>query len=189
MVFLAVNNVVSFTKTCFYRKRGTVTKRNYVETFHTKMWGPQPHVLIFFLISSSFSVSYTVANLVVWMSQKSYNIIWFYDIIISTLRGKFTSNYCRIIAKDYCRKWSYVRIKQAFRVSRETFNFLLSKIEDNVTKTETVETPLSARKRLIVSLQTGEGRLLPHNPKNDWCWRINRCMRQHAIEKYFLKWK
>ena len=34
LVFLAVENVVSFTKTCFYRKRGSVTMRKYVETFH-----------------------------------------------------------------------------------------------------------------------------------------------------------
>ena len=33
LVFLAVENVVSFTKTCFYRKRGSVTMRKYVETF------------------------------------------------------------------------------------------------------------------------------------------------------------
>ena len=32
-VFKAVENVVSFTKKCCYRKRGTVTMRNYVETF------------------------------------------------------------------------------------------------------------------------------------------------------------
>ena len=34
LVILALENVVSFTKTCFYRKRSTVTMRNYVETFH-----------------------------------------------------------------------------------------------------------------------------------------------------------
>ena len=34
LVFLAVENVISFTKTCFYRKRGSVTMRKYVETFH-----------------------------------------------------------------------------------------------------------------------------------------------------------
>ena len=36
-VFLAVENVVSFTKTCFYRKRGSVTMRKYVETFHVNI--------------------------------------------------------------------------------------------------------------------------------------------------------
>ena len=34
LVFLAVENIISFTKTCFYRKRGSVTMRKYVETFH-----------------------------------------------------------------------------------------------------------------------------------------------------------
>ena len=33
LVFLAVENVVSFTKTCLYRKRGSVTMRKYVKTF------------------------------------------------------------------------------------------------------------------------------------------------------------
>ena len=36
-VFLAVENVASFTKTCFYRKRGSVTMRKYVETFHVNI--------------------------------------------------------------------------------------------------------------------------------------------------------
>ena len=34
LVFLTVENVDSFTKTCFYRKRGRVTMRKYVKTFH-----------------------------------------------------------------------------------------------------------------------------------------------------------
>ena len=34
LVFLALKNVVRFTKTCFYRKRSSVTMGNYVETFH-----------------------------------------------------------------------------------------------------------------------------------------------------------
>ena len=37
LIFLAVENVVSFTKTCFYRKRGSVTMRKYVETFHVNI--------------------------------------------------------------------------------------------------------------------------------------------------------
>ena len=37
LVFLAAENVVSFTKTCFYRKRGSVTMRKYVETFHVNI--------------------------------------------------------------------------------------------------------------------------------------------------------
>ena len=37
LVFLAVENVASFTKTCFYRKRGSVTMRKYVETFHVNI--------------------------------------------------------------------------------------------------------------------------------------------------------
>ena len=42
--------------------------------------------------------------------------------------------------------------KQTFRVSRETFNFLLSKIENDMTKKETAEIPISASKRLAVCL-------------------------------------
>ena len=34
LVFLALENVASFTKTPFYRKRSSVTMCNYVETFH-----------------------------------------------------------------------------------------------------------------------------------------------------------
>ena len=34
LVFLAVENV-SFTKTCFYQKRGSITMPKYVETFLT----------------------------------------------------------------------------------------------------------------------------------------------------------
>ena len=37
LVFLAVENVASFTKTCFYRKRGSVTMRKYVEMFHVNI--------------------------------------------------------------------------------------------------------------------------------------------------------
>ena len=37
LVFLALGNVVSFKKRCFYRKRSNVTMRNYVETFHTNI--------------------------------------------------------------------------------------------------------------------------------------------------------
>ena len=42
--------------------------------------------------------------------------------------------------------------KQTVRVTRETFNFLLSKIEHDITKKETAETPISASKRLAVRL-------------------------------------
>ena len=37
LVFLAVENLASFTKTCFYRKRGSVTMLKYVETFYTNI--------------------------------------------------------------------------------------------------------------------------------------------------------
>ena len=37
LVFLALKNVVSFTKTRFYRKHNSVTMRNYVETFHANI--------------------------------------------------------------------------------------------------------------------------------------------------------
>ena len=37
LVFLALENVVSFSKTCFYRKRSNRTMPNYVETFHTNI--------------------------------------------------------------------------------------------------------------------------------------------------------
>ena len=37
LIFLAVENVVSFTKTCFYRKRGSVTMRKHVKTFHVNI--------------------------------------------------------------------------------------------------------------------------------------------------------
>ena len=37
LVFLAVENVVSFTKTCFYRKRGSVTMHKHVKTFHVNI--------------------------------------------------------------------------------------------------------------------------------------------------------
>ena len=34
LVVLTVENVVVFTKNCFYQKRGCVTMRNYMEMFH-----------------------------------------------------------------------------------------------------------------------------------------------------------
>ena len=37
LVILALENVVSFTKTCFYRKQSGVTTRNYVETIHANI--------------------------------------------------------------------------------------------------------------------------------------------------------
>ena len=37
LVFLALENIFSFTKACFYRKRSSVTMRNYVETFYTNI--------------------------------------------------------------------------------------------------------------------------------------------------------
>ena len=37
LVFLAAENVVNFTKTCFYRKRGSVTTCKYVQTFHVNI--------------------------------------------------------------------------------------------------------------------------------------------------------
>ena len=37
LVFLTLENVVSFTKTSFYQKRSRVTMRSYVDTFHTNI--------------------------------------------------------------------------------------------------------------------------------------------------------
>ena len=37
LVLLALENVVSFTKTSFYRKRSSVTMRNYMEKFHANI--------------------------------------------------------------------------------------------------------------------------------------------------------
>ena len=37
LLILALENVVSFTKTCFYRKRRSVTIHNYVETFYANI--------------------------------------------------------------------------------------------------------------------------------------------------------
>ena len=37
LVILALENVVSFTKTCFYPKRISVTMHIYVETFHANI--------------------------------------------------------------------------------------------------------------------------------------------------------
>ena len=37
LVLLALENVVSFTKTSFYRKGSSVTMRNYMEKFHANI--------------------------------------------------------------------------------------------------------------------------------------------------------
>ena len=37
LVFLALENFVSFTKTRFYRKQSSVTMRNHMETFHANI--------------------------------------------------------------------------------------------------------------------------------------------------------
>ena len=47
------------------------------------------------------------------------------------------------------REYSDERFKQTFCVSRETFNFLLFNIEQDITKKETAETHISASKRLV----------------------------------------
>ena len=44
------------------------------------------------------------------------------------------------------------RFKQTFRVSRETFDFIVSRIKDDIAKKETAETPLSPEMRLAVCL-------------------------------------
>ena len=49
-------------------------------------------------------------------------------------------------------EYSDERFDQTFRVSRVTFNFLLPKIEHDITKKETAETPISASKGLVVCL-------------------------------------
>ena len=36
-IILALENVVSFIKTCFYQKRSSVTMLNYVERFHANI--------------------------------------------------------------------------------------------------------------------------------------------------------
>ena len=37
LAVLAIKNVASFTKNCFYRKVGCVTMSNYVETFYNNL--------------------------------------------------------------------------------------------------------------------------------------------------------
>ena len=37
LVFLTLENVISFTRTCFYRKRSSVAMRNYVEKFYANI--------------------------------------------------------------------------------------------------------------------------------------------------------
>ena len=37
LVILALENVVSFIETCFYRKRSSLIMLNYVETFHANI--------------------------------------------------------------------------------------------------------------------------------------------------------
>ena len=94
LVVLALGNVVSFTKTCFYRKPNSVTMwKRFTQTlatiWHKSFWQdicvigntncdppvqsiitwkrdvPNPMFLFSFLISSSFSLSCTIANLVI----------------------------------------------------------------------------------------------------------------------------
>ena len=82
------------TKYLFHRKRKLWPPSS--KRYNSKTQRPQTHILIFFLISSTLSICCTIANLVVWISQKIYNIIIWH---ISTLRVKFAKDYCRIITR------------------------------------------------------------------------------------------
>ena len=61
--------------------------------YNSKMQRPQPHVLLFFLISCNFSIRCTVANFVIWMSQKSCNIIIWHNF--NTEREICTRHSCQ----------------------------------------------------------------------------------------------
>ena len=62
-------------------------------------------------------------------------------------------------------EYSDKRFKQTFRVSRKTFNFLLTKVEQEITKKETAETPVSASKRLPLCLYK--------LARGDYCYTIS----------------
>ena len=49
--------------------------------YNSKTQCLQPHILIFFLISSNFSLDCAIAYLVVWTSQKSYNINMWHNFV------------------------------------------------------------------------------------------------------------
>ena len=70
-------------------------------------------------------------------------------------------------------EYSDERFKQTFRVSRKTFNFLLSKIEHYITKKESRNSYQCKQTSCSVPLQTCEERLLLHNPRNDWYQTID----------------
>ena len=55
-----------------YRNQNLRTPSSKRYNFKTRR--PQPHILMFFLISYTNSISCTIANLVFWMPQKSYNV-------------------------------------------------------------------------------------------------------------------
>ena len=87
--------------------------------------------------------------------------------------------------------------------SDETFNFLLSYIEHDITKKETAETPISASKRLAVCLcklargncyytiseMTGVGESTVIKIVDEVCQVIAENMWHEFVEKYFPKSK
>ena len=95
------------------------------------------------------------------------------------------------------------RFKQTFCASRETFDFLLSKIQHDITKKETGETPISASKHLALCLyklargdhyytifeMTGIGELTAIKIVDEVCQVIVENMWHDSVEKYFPKSK
>ena len=115
------------------------------------------------------------------------------------------------ICRRFCRNngwWETVesdygdkRFKEMFRLSRETFNFILSKIESDIEKPETAEVPVSASMRLAVCLykqsrgdyyytiseMTGIGEATVIIIVNEVCEEIIKNLWKDSVEKLFPK--
>ena len=113
------------------------------------------------------------------------------------------------ICRRFCRNngwWETVesdyddkRFKETFRLSRETFNFILSKIESDIEKHETAEVPISASMRLAVCLyklsrgdyyytiseMTGIGEATVIVIVNEVCEAIIKNLWKDSVEKLF----
>ena len=95
------------------------------------------------------------------------------------------------------------RFKETFRISRETFNFILPKIRHDIEKRETAETPVSPELRLAVCLyklargdyyytiseMTGLGEATIIKIVNEVCQALIANMWEESVEKLFPKTK
>ena len=112
----------------------------------------------------------------------------FISLTFVALLLTFTRNNTTMIRYRTCRRlqrntgwieqvlntFSEARFKSTFRITRETFWYILSKIQIRLDRQTVAEDPISPACRLAISLSTCERRLLLHDIRAVWFWSFNR---------------